>query len=146
MRRLILPVIMAAAGVFATSCERKSDFITNTSPFLSEYVATPPGNHYATAERARSFALRHQMKVHYVPGHFEPNEFSISLTRDDLNIVTDNVLLGDRTLVNAYALGKPSSKQREVVDEFMCSVMMHDCPDHGRLAVKADKSARTIDP
>lgn len=124
MRRLIL--VLVAATVLA-ACERKSDFITETSPFFSEYVTTPAGGHETIANRAGTFAQRHRMKLHYVPGHFQPTEFTISVTRDDLNIVTGNVQLGDHTFVTATTRRKPSQAQRLEVDEFMCSVLMHGC-------------------
>lgn len=127
MWRVILGVCVAVTAITTTSCNRKSDFITETSPFFSEYVLTPPGGHKATAERAQEFARRHGMILHYVPGHFQPTEFSISVVRRDLNIVTGNVLLGERTLVTAYTQESPTNGQRALLDEFMCSVMMHEC-------------------
>ena len=127
MWRVILGAWVAIAAITAASCNRKSDFITETSPFLSVYVPTPSGGHKATAERANEFARRHGMKLHYVPGHFQPTEFTISVVRRDLNIVTGNVLLGERTLVTAYTRLAPTNEQRALVDEFLCSVMMHGC-------------------
>lgn len=127
MWRLILLSLLVCAGFVTASCERRGDFITETLPFLTEYMPTPDEDHQATAERARAFADRHGMKLHYVPGHFETTEFSISVTRGDVDISVGNVLLGRRTLLTAYTRAEPSPRQRDLVDEFMCSVMLHGC-------------------
>ena len=126
MRRLAFAAGAFLAG-FLASCERKSDFITETSPFVSEYVRTPEDGHAEIAKRAAEFASRHGMKRHYVPGHFKATEFTISVTREDLDIGTGNVKLGNRTLVTAYTQGSPTEKQRAEVREFMCAVMLHGC-------------------
>lgn len=118
---------MAFLVMMVASCDRKSDFITETSPFLSADVPTPVGGHDAIAERARAFAERHAMKLHYVPGHTRSSEFTISVTRDDMSIVTGNVLRGGRTLITAYSRVSPTPEQRKMVDEFMCSVFLHGC-------------------
>ncbi|HET9336321.1 MAG TPA: hypothetical protein VFO12_07940 [Sphingomicrobium sp.] len=130
MRRLTLILALVAMSL-ESSCDRKGDFITGTSPFLSEYVPTPDSGHEMIAKRAGDFAKRHKMKLHYVPGHFRATEFTISVTRDDLNIVTGNVRLGNRTLVTATARRHPTLQQRAEVGEFMCSVMMHNCEHIG---------------
>lgn len=127
MWRIILAVAVVALVVLVAYCRQGSDFITDTDPFLSEYVPTPDGGHEAIAQRAENFARKHGMKLHYVPGHFQQTEFSISVTREDLNIATGNVLLKDRTWVTATARGEPSRAQRVEVDEFMCLVMLYGC-------------------
>lgn len=128
MRGVILAVmVLLCIGTVVTLCHRRGDFITNTSPFLSEYVPTPSDGHRAIARRAAGFAKRHRMKLHYLPGHFQSTEFTIAVTRDDLNIAVGNVLLGKRTLVTAVVRATPTPQQRAEVGEFMCSVMFYRC-------------------
>jgi hypothetical protein len=127
MRWLASSLYAFSLVAMLTSCDKGGEFITDTSPFFEESVPTPPGGHRAIAERSKIFAKKHRMKVHYVAGHFKHEEFSILLTRDDINIVADNVNLRGRTLVAAYTTFPASGRQRALVIEFKCSVMLYDC-------------------
>ncbi len=125
MQRLRLTITIATLVLLG--CDRKSDFITEKSPFVSVTILTPRDGKAAIAGRGKRFAERHGMKVHFVPDHFEPHEFALSLTRTDLNIIADNVKLGDRSFVTAVALAAPTSKQQAEVDAYLCEVMRHGC-------------------
>lgn len=127
MQRLPLALISVSLAL-CVACHRKSDFITETSPFVEIMVPTRTDGKAAIRGRAEPFAKRHGMKVHFVPDHFEPHEFSLSLTRADLNIVAENVLRGSRSNVSAYARSAPTSSQLAEVDAYLCEVMRHGCP------------------
>ena len=124
MKRLhfALCVTIAMCG----GCDRKSDFITEASPFLEMKVPTPSDGKVAIAARGERFAKQHGMKVHFVPDHFEPREYSLSLTRTDLNIVAANVQSGGASNVSAYSRSAPTSAQRAEVEDYLCEVM-HRC-------------------
>lgn len=127
MRRLISVPLIILAGAATMSCNRTSDFITDTPPFVSMSVRTPTGRHELIAARAKAFAIRHGMKLHYVSGHFQESEYTISVTRHDLNIVTGNVVEGRSTSITAYSRTEPTEKQQAEVAEFLCLVMLHAC-------------------
>ena len=124
MRWISLPLI--GACLVATTCDRSGDFITETDPFLSERIPTPQEDHAVLASRAKAFAELHRMRLHYVPGHFQESEFTISVTRQDLSIVSGNVARGNKTLVTAYSR-RPSPQQRQEVRAFICEVMRYKC-------------------
>lgn len=126
MLRLPLAVSSVSLALCA-GCDRKSDFIMETSPFVGVMVSTPTDGKAAIRDRAERFAEQHGMEAHFVPDHFEPHEFSISLTRADLNIVADNVQRGTRSDVTAYTRSAPTSSQRAEVDAYLCEVMRHGC-------------------
>jgi hypothetical protein len=126
MRRLHLFLVFA--GIVSWGCDRRSEFITETSPFASVTVLTPRDGMAAIARRATRFAEQRRMKVHFVPDHFEPHELTLSLTRADLNIIAGNVMSGDRLRVTATARAAPTSAQRSEVDAYLCEVMRHGCP------------------
>lgn len=110
------------------SCERRSDVITETSPFMTVLVSTPPDGGAGIKRRAEQFASRHGMRILYSEEHFSPGEYSVRLLRPDLNIAADNVLRGNQSVVRAYVRGEPSTEHREQTDEFLCKVMLHGCP------------------
>ena len=121
-------LVLALAGLaFCISCDRQSDFITETSPFLEVKVQTPTDGKVAIVRRAERFAKQHGMKVHFVPDHFEQQEFTLSLTRTDLNIVAGNVRFGALTVVTAYTGRVPTGAQRTEVESYLCEVMRHRC-------------------
>ena len=126
MQRLHFILFLASLPC-CVGCDRQSDFITETSPFVEVQVPTPPDGKAAVASRAEQFAKQHGMKVHFVPNHFEPHEFSLSLTRADLNIVAANVMLGGRSDVTAYTRSAPTAAQRAEVEAYLCEVMRHRC-------------------
>ena len=126
MRRPLLTLTVASLAL-CVGCNRESDFITDTSPFVEVTVPTPADGMDAIAQRGERFASTHGMKVHYVPGHFEPHEFTLSVTRTDLNIIVSNVMRGDQSSVSAYVRSAPSLAQRREVDTYLCEVMRHGC-------------------
>ena len=136
MQRLYLTFTIASL-VFCLGCDRKSDFISETSPFVSITVPTPQDGKVAIASRVTRFAEQRGMKTHFVPDHFEPHEFTLSLTRTDLNIIAGNVMRSDRVHVTAYARGAPTAAQRTEVDAYLCEVMRHRCPRKSPLSTQS---------
>ncbi|MBA3511941.1 hypothetical protein [Sphingomonas sp.] len=111
----------------SASCERRSDVIYETSPFMTVLVATPPYGGAGIKRRAENFASSHEMRTLYSEEHFSPGEFSLLISRPDLNIAAENVLRGQQSIVRAYVRGEPSAQHREQADEFLCKAMLHDC-------------------
>lgn len=126
MQRPLLTLTVASLA-FCMGCNRESDFITETSPFVQVTVPTPEDGKAAIAQRAERFADERGMKFHYVPYHFESHEFTVSVTRTDLNIIVGNVMRGDRSAVSAFARSAPTPTQLREVDIFLCEVMRHGC-------------------
>jgi hypothetical protein len=126
MKRLYLALLSVSLDL-CVGCNRRSDFITETSPFLDLRVATPSDGKFAIAVRGERFAKQHGMKVHFVPDHIAPREYSLSLTRSDLNIVAANGQSGSASNVAAYARSAPSAAQRAEVEAYLCEVMLHGC-------------------
>ena len=120
-------VLLSLSAAFCVGCDRESDFITQTSPFLNVRVPTPADGKIFIAARGERFAKRHEMEVHFVPDHFGPQEFSLSLTRADLNIIANNVQSSGGSNVNAIARSAPTSEQRAEVEAYLCEVMLHRC-------------------
>jgi len=126
MHRPLLTLTVASLAL-CMGCNRESEFIGETSPFLEVTVPTPADGKTAIAQRAERFAAKHGMKVHFVPDHFEPHEFTVSVTRTDLNIIVGNVMRGDQSAVSAFARSEPTVTQRREVDSYLCEVMCHGC-------------------
>jgi hypothetical protein len=122
----VLPLLSLALCV---ACDRRSDeFIYDTQPFFEVRVRTPPDGKIAIAERGKRFAKGHRLAVHFVPDHFEEQEYTLSLVRRDLNIVAGNVLSGATTYVTATSRGGTTGAQRAEVNAYLCEVMQHGCP------------------
>lgn len=96
-------------------------------PFVQVTVPTPADGKAAIAQRAERFAARHGMKVHFVPDHFEPHEFTLAVTRPDLNILVGNVMRGDKSFVTAVSRSAPTAAQRREVDVYLCQVVSYGC-------------------
>jgi hypothetical protein len=124
MWRLARSSAIAMLYLIGDGCDQSGDFITETSPFYSKRIATPPDGHEQIAQRAKRFAQQYQMKLHYVPGHFTPKEYSISVTRLDTNIVATNIKSGKFTIITAYSRKTPSEESRHLVSNFVCAVML----------------------
>jgi hypothetical protein len=122
-----LLLLTVASLALCVGCNRESEFITETSPFFEVAVPTPADGKAAIAQRAERFAAKHRMKVHFVPDHFEPHEFTVSVTRNDLNIIVGNVMRGDQSAVSAFARSQATAAQRREVDTYLCEVMRHGC-------------------
>ena len=127
MRKVHLALAIVIFALCA-ACDRKSDFITETSPFAEVQVTTPADGKTAIARRAERFARQHRMTLYFDPTHFELREFSLAVNRADLNITALNVLKGGHSAVSAYARSTPTGAQRAEVDAFLCEVMLHSCP------------------
>ena len=119
---------MCLSAAALIGCEQRSNFITETDPFVTVYVSTPAGGTSVLVERAKQFAATHDLQVVVVDGHFEATEYSLSLVRPDLNILANNVGKGSRTVVAAYAVGAPSDNHRRAISDYLCAVMLHGCP------------------
>ena len=126
MERVHLALMIVSLAL-CSACDRQSDFITETSPFAEVAVTTPADGKDAILRRAKGFAQKQGMNVHYDPTHFEPHEFSLAVNRPDLNIIAVNVANGSRSIVRAYVRSAPTGAQRTEVDAFLCEVMLHGC-------------------
>ena len=122
--RVTIAVLAASVSV---SCGRHSDVITETSPFMTVLVATPPDGEAGIKRRAEQFASTHGMRFLYSDQHFSPGEYSVRLLRPDFNIAAENVLRGHQSIVRAYVRREPSAEHREKADEFLCKAMRHGC-------------------
>src|SRR5215213_7289533 len=123
--RVTIAVLFASVSA---SCERRSDVITETSPFMTVLVATPADGGAGLKRRADQFASTHGMRMVYSEEQFSPGEYSVLLSRPDLNIAAENVLRGRHSVVRAYARQEASSEHHELAGEFLCKVMLHGCP------------------
>jgi hypothetical protein len=119
-----MAVLVASSSA---SCERRSDVITETSPFLTVLISTPPDGEVGISRRAGQFASSHEMRMLYSEEHLSPGEYSVRLLRPDLNIAADNVLRGQQSVVNAFVRGQPSAEHRKETSEYLCKVMLHGC-------------------
>ena len=120
-------LLTIASLVVCAACERKSDRITETSSFAVVQVTTPPDGKAAIASRARQFAHQHGLKVLFVPDHFTPQEYSLTLIRADLNIAANNVQKSSQSTVRDYGRSAPTSAQSAEVDAYLCELMLHRC-------------------
>jgi hypothetical protein len=109
------------------SCDRGSDVITETSPFLTALVSTPPDGGAGIKRRAEQFASSHRMRMLYSDEHFSTGEYSVLLIRQDFNIATENVLRDRESVVRAYVRGQPSAEHLKEAAEYLCEVMRHSC-------------------
>jgi hypothetical protein len=111
-----LSVAMAVVTLGASaSCDRNSDAITATSPFLSVVVTTPADGGSGIRRRAENFASHHRMRMVYSDEHLSSGEYSVRLLRPDFNIASDNVLQDGKSLVMLMFVGsrpRSSAKKR----------------------------------
>ena len=90
-------------------------------------VETPADGGVGVARRSREFAYHTGMRLQYSFEHFSRGEYSARLLRPDFNIAADNVLRGPKSIVYFYSRGEPSSQQRELAKEYLCTVMRTGC-------------------
>lgn len=120
-------VVMSVIAVTSLGCERHSDVITETSPFLTVIVSTPADGGAGIQRRAEQFASGYGMRILYSDQHFSPGEYSVRLLRPDFNIAADNVLRDKQSVVSVYANRQPTAEHRNEANEYLCQVMLHGC-------------------
>lgn len=127
MKRVLTLVILGSVG----SCNGHDDVITEKSPFVEIIVPTPKDGATGVVERSKSVAAANGMRFQYSVEHFYDGEYSVRLLRRDLNIAAENVLRGESSIVRAYSRSEPTSDQRKIVSDYLCSVMRRGCKPIG---------------
>jgi hypothetical protein len=115
--------VWALVAILVAGCNQdESGVIANKAPFFQKGYNLPLNEAPKVVAQTREFAEKRGIKLLVSTQHFRDGEFSTTLVTKDMNIILNNVAMGDNAWLTAIARDDPSNENKALLNQYIGSI------------------------